>query len=852
MSTRRFYEENTGGRTGLRIPSLTRDSGGFEDTDQFYEASKKRMAERRGLNAQDEEEDDDYQEEEDDYDDDDHLRDRTDDEDGPDRQSADEYANSLVDHHQDGTDDGNEDETDDDAVEGHISSGLRNTSRSSQSKSRSSGTSAQASTSMDLETSEAPSPQAALRMAQASSRRAIREPTPIGDDAGTSTEDESRTSRGQGRSSPAIMTPGQSRRDAGGRVSTLSSRELNFDSTIGGGDFDNNFADDHGDEGLDLYNDAPEFPDNEARRTDADADRSLNFSDGVATPSHRSGDKRARRDHADGVEDDVEDAPVKRPGRKSGESRISDASSSRSSVGGSSLSASMGRRAFNRLRHTASMTPNRTADTQDTPSRASVSQPSPAKSAVSSVSSAGGRALDFNDYGDDDNMGGGYDGPDYGDDNDDGGAPAAEVIVEEDVGPDALIGTSAGRADFEMASPDRAAAAKGKGKKKQDPKAKRRARSENEENQAPHENASGPHVRVDLRIVKRGGANTAKEQREIIEHIADEYHLQGMGDPDQTIQPDGPRRGRRHRYAPLEWWRGERAVFGRARLSAVAEEGESDADGDEAGEDEFEDRPKRQDIVLPVPVLKEIVRIQREPGEGTFAGMRIPRRGKTKKSSTKKEKVDSKKRKAAGSDSEDDEDGNGNREIQLDERGYTRQPEDGWDEETDQMGIVWNVDTGEETTRRIACQRDEVKTRKVFNSEFKFEKVFGVDDFMAAGVIEIPVGGSKPVKPSKTNSYTFIVSEGAVRVRIHRSNFVMGPGGMFLVPKGNTYSIENIAKRESRLFFAQARDPNLDPEQARGATAAMSQGSQSVAGPSGSQYAAAGVGTGKSPAKKRR
>ena len=40
---------------------------------------------------------------------------------------------------------------------------------------------------------------------------------------------------------------------------------------------------------------------------------------------------------------------------------------------------------------------------------------------------------------------------------------------------------------------------------------------------------------------------------------------------------------------------------------------------------------------------------------------------------------------------------------------------------------------------------------------------------------------------------------------VHRTRFVIAAGGMFLVPKGNTYHIRNVSQREVRLFFAQAR-----------------------------------------------
>jgi centromere protein C len=86
----------------------------------------------------------------------------------------------------------------------------------------------------------------------------------------------------------------------------------------------------------------------------------------------------------------------------------------------------------------------------------------------------------------------------------------------------------------------------------------------------------------------------------------------------------------------------------------------------------------------------------------------------------------------------------------------------------------------------------------VSGSEFKYQKVFGEDQFIASGVVYIPVGGSKPSKQSKDNSYVglhclisyprslqvFYVIAGAVQVTVTKTSFVMVPGGMFMVPRG--------------------------------------------------------------------
>ncbi|KAK0561210.1 mitotic fidelity of chromosome transmission- protein [Tilletia horrida] len=147
-----------------------------------------------------------------------------------------------------------------------------------------------------------------------------------------------------------------------------------------------------------------------------------------------------------------------------------------------------------------------------------------------------------------------------------------------------------------------------------------------------------------------------------------------------------------------------------------------------------------------------------------------------------------------------------------------------------QTGIFWDTLSGKETTRRLACQREDITARKVYNADFRFQKVFAVGDSMAAGIVEIPVGGSKPAKTSKTGSLTFFVSEGSVRARIHSSSFVVGAGGMFLVPIGNQYSIDNMAEHDSRLFFAEARGPTSNSDDVRGVEGVIDHAAQDAVG----------------------
>lgn len=215
--------------------------------------------------------------------------------------------------------------------------------------------------------------------------------------------------------------------------------------------------------------------------------------------------------------------------------------------------------------------------------------------------------------------------------------------------------------------------------------------------------------------------------------------------PDENT--DGLRRGKRTRYKPLEWWRCEKVVYGR-----------------------------REGGISLVPTIKEIVRLPKEEPQPLGAKHRRKRPPRSKSKTLEVEA-----------------------ELVLN-------PEEGWDDETEIEGTVINIDSGEELRKRIAFTAKMVSPRAAANNDFFFQKIFGEGDFIAAGQLMIPPGGQKPTKSSKDNTYVFYVIEGAVNFKLHRNNYVIATGGMFLVPRGNFYFIQNICEREARLFFAQARE----------------------------------------------
>ncbi|RDX46946.1 hypothetical protein OH76DRAFT_1442600 [Lentinus brumalis] len=218
--------------------------------------------------------------------------------------------------------------------------------------------------------------------------------------------------------------------------------------------------------------------------------------------------------------------------------------------------------------------------------------------------------------------------------------------------------------------------------------------------------------------------------------------------PDDPNQ-DGLRRSKRRRYSPLAWWRLEKVVYGR--------------------------RENGQSLV---PSIKEIHRIAQMPAKPL--GARRRRRGQSRKKS---------------------------RTVEPEaQQVLVYNPEEGWDEKTDSRCLVREYgDEDKEVERRVAFTANMVQPKPAAQGAFYFQKIFGDGDFLAAGQLIIPPGSTKPTKGTKDNTFVFYVIQGAVQFCVHKTNFVLSTGGMFMVPRGNIYYIQNICERDAKLFFAQAR-----------------------------------------------
>ncbi|KAJ7143199.1 Mif2/CENP-C like-domain-containing protein [Mycena crocata] len=233
--------------------------------------------------------------------------------------------------------------------------------------------------------------------------------------------------------------------------------------------------------------------------------------------------------------------------------------------------------------------------------------------------------------------------------------------------------------------------------------------------------------------------------------------------------PEGVRRSHRVTYPPLEWWRLEKVVFGRDPASGP----------------------------ILVPHIKEIIRIPKEPVVPLGKKGRARRRTTPAPAGKVVEKVIEKIV-----------------EVPVEDTN----PEEGWDDETETQAVVKDYVTKKDVTRRVAFTAKMFAPSPAANNEWLYQKIFGDGDFIASGQMVIPPKGRKPSKPTKDNTFIFLVLEGAVNLKVYETSLIVASGGMFMIPRGNTYFIENIADRDAKLFFTQARkmrDDELDDEDAR-------------------------------------
>ncbi|KFZ05257.1 hypothetical protein V501_08546 [Pseudogymnoascus sp. VKM F-4519 (FW-2642)] len=121
---------------------------------------------------------------------------------------------------------------------------------------------------------------------------------------------------------------------------------------------------------------------------------------------------------------------------------------------------------------------------------------------------------------------------------------------------------------------------------------------------------------------------------------------------------------------------------------------------------------------------------------------------------------------------------------------------------------AWNPDdpTGAESADvedEIAFSNAAIITREISGSTVKFAKILTLP-FFGCGMVDLPPGAVKKPKNARKMQMVFFVHKGRVVVTVGDNDpFRIGTGGMWQVPRGNLYSIENDSDKTARVFFSQ-------------------------------------------------
>ena len=239
--------------------------------------------------------------------------------------------------------------------------------------------------------------------------------------------------------------------------------------------------------------------------------------------------------------------------------------------------------------------------------------------------------------------------------------------------------------------------------------------------------------------------------------------------------PEGLRRSKRTKIAPLAYWRNERIVYSRAN--------EANGDPDSTLISDIRKVPLqeiREVVHIPEPQKKKIpARRGRPPKNGTATRGRKP------------------KPKPETYDYESDPEIEGSEWFKK----KSLEAEVFLSEDTKVERVVaWTPDGGE-----FQQPPPSNKGLQVVEN-FKVAPLFDADsDMIAAGLLEFPVEGFKSLRTAGESLFIFHVAKGLVEVTLNSEKFVVTRGCSFEVPKLNIYSLKNIGQVTARLFFVQCQ-----------------------------------------------
>lgn len=241
--------------------------------------------------------------------------------------------------------------------------------------------------------------------------------------------------------------------------------------------------------------------------------------------------------------------------------------------------------------------------------------------------------------------------------------------------------------------------------------------------------------------------------------------------------PDGLRRSRRTKIAPLAFWRNERIVYSRAN-----------------NDDDDPDSTLINDIRrIPLQEIKEVVHI---PDAATAVGAKKRSRSRSRTTPPKMRKV---KKDEESYDYESDPEIAGLEWFARKSLPVGFDTQDGKSLRT----IAWTPDGGDFVLPRDADGDESYKIATLFDAD---------RHFIAGGLLDFPFEGFKSLRDSGDKQLMCHVVKGLIEVTLNSTTFVVTRGCSFEVPRDSSYGFRNLGQDSARLFFVQSQHVERDED----------------------------------------
>ncbi|KAK1774820.1 kinetochore CENP-C fungal-like protein, partial [Copromyces sp. CBS 386.78] len=256
-------------------------------------------------------------------------------------------------------------------------------------------------------------------------------------------------------------------------------------------------------------------------------------------------------------------------------------------------------------------------------------------------------------------------------------------------------------------------------------------------------------------------------------------------------------RSGRHSFKPLAYWRNEHVDYEYQEDEFVADHAPKASSSSQGSK-----QVRKRKFVL--PTIKEVVRVEEEAVDFS--------RGRSTKG-TKRSTTTTASRRGGAAQQKDQQD---------------PAPPEPWELSPGILGgdvVTWFPshefhppaldDEVEVQEKQLAISGRAIRTQKVKDAAFRYAKTVN-EGFFGAGVVDLPPGAVKRPKNSRKMFMTFFVYTGRVLVTVNETVFRIGRGGMWFVPRGNYYSIENDYDTPARVFFSQGCEVQVRPSSEEG------------------------------------